>query len=620
MKHKKELIGIGITGFVSIVAIIVVCVLLMSLASKKNTEGNTAEDNLKTESETEQEDVTETDGFVSWENAGLQDHPMDWKDEALEIKMQDITGIYGRDIMLSDVWEMTELDLSYYTGKEIQISDITALGELKNLRNLDLFENNIYDIQPLSGLVNLELLNLSLNHVSDVTPLQNLTKLFNLELPGNEITNVEPLANLKNLTVVDLLGNPVTDYSSLSFVTCLMVDEEPEKETVYAGQDVHSIWVGAGEMKILRYIDEQRMLVKMRVGRYLVQMVAPRNFETEEYLCLAWDDGESGWRQGEVDFINYNKKNCMYVGYEHDDDLEQYQIAKNSEKDMLKEAASYMMKNGHTLKVLEESGDLMLAEDDPNPNMVMGKQGIIYDDTQQTKFKIEMFDDDDMKREKLVEDMQQMQYREWNSDTDYLAVGQNTPDYENRMRNMYQRCFSVFDSPKEYLKQTFDIDSNDMSIIYCGLYDMTGDDIPEMLIADEEKGICILGENNSVRIPDSNYLIRTDDPSMYYSVVSYTWGTYMTQYYITQTPEGVLEVSEGKVLSYEPKVDDSGNETISYSWDNKEITQKEYDEMSLEINSNRHQVLAIQRECIGKLSKNTYYDADRRLTDEMLVE
>ena len=170
------------------------------------------------------------------------------------------------------------------------------------------------------------------------------------------------------------------------------------------------------------------------------------------------------------------------------------------------------------------------------------------------------------------------------------------------------------------MKQTFDIDSDERSIIYCGLYDMTGDDIPEMLIADEEKGICILGENNSVRIPASDYLIRTDDPSMYYSVVSYTWGTYMTQYYITQTPEGLLEASEGKVLSYEPKVDDSGNETISYSWDNKEITQKEYDEMSLKINSNRHQVLAIQRECIGKLSKSIYYNADRRLTDEMLVE
>lgn len=620
MKHKKELIGIGITGFVSIVAIIVVCVLVMGLASKKNTEGNTEEDSLKTESETEQDNITETDGFVSWKNAGLQDHPMDWKDEALEIKMQDITGIYGRDIMLSDVWEMTELDLSYYTGKEIQISDITALGELKNLRNLDLFGNNIYDIQPLAGLVNLELLNLSLNHVSDVTPLQNLTKLFNLELPGNEITNVEPLADLKNLTVVDLLGNPVTDYSSLSFVTCLMVDEEPEKETVYAGQDVHSIWTGAGEIKILQYMDEERMLVKMRVGRYLMQMVMPRNLETEEYLCWGWDNEGVIWRQGEAGFLNQNKKNAMYVDYEHDDDLDQYQIIKNDEKVMLKEAATYMMKNGHTLKVLEESGDLMLAEDDPNPNMVMGKQGIIYDDTLQTRFNIEMFDEDDVKREKFVEDMQQMQYREWNSDTDYLAEGQNIPNYETRMSNMYQRCFTVFDSPKEYLKQTFDIDSDDISIIYCGLYDMTGDDIPEMLIADEEKGICILGENNSIRIPASDYLIRTDDPSMYYSVVSYTWGTYMTQYYITQTQEGLLEASEGKVLSYEPMGDDDGNENPHYSWGKEEITKKEYDEMSLEINSNRHQLLALQIECKGKLAKDLYYDADRRLTDEMLVE
>lgn len=620
MKHKKELIGIGITGFVSIVAIIVVCVLFMGLVPKKHTEGNTVEDSLKTERETEPENITETDGFVSWENAGLQDHPMDWKDETLEIKMQDITGIYGRDIMLSDVWELTELDLSYYTGKEIQISDITALGELKNLRNLDLFGNNIYDIQPLSGLVNLELLNLSLNHVSDVTPLQNLTKLFNLELPGNEITNVEPLANLKNLTVVDLLGNPVTDYSSLSFVTCLMVDEEPEKETVYAGQDVHSIWVGTKEIKILQYLNEEKMVVKMRIGDYQMQVVVPRSMETEEYACDYWTDGEAGWRQGAANFVNYNKKNAIYIGYYHEDDLNEYEEMKKRQISEMGETESLTMKNGHTMEVLEEYSELQLSDEDSNGNWVMGKWGLAYDDELQTKFGIAMFDENDLKREKFVEDMQQMQYREWNSDTDYLAVGQNTPDYENRMSNMYQRCFAVFDSPEEYLKQTFDIDSDERSIIYCGLYDMTGDDIPEMLIADEEKGICILGENNSVRIPASDYLIRTDDPSMYYSVVSYTWGTYMTQYYITQTPEGLLEASEGKVLSYEPMVDDSGNETISYSWDNKEITQKEYDEMSLEINSNRHQVLAIQRECIGKLSKSIYYNADRRLTDEMLGE
>lgn len=614
MKHKKELIGIGITGFVSIVAIIVVCVLCMGLAPKKNTEGNTAEDNLKTESETEQEDVTETGGFVSWENAGLQDHPMDWKDEALEIKMQDITGIYGRDIMLSDVWELTELDLSYYTGKEIQISDITALGELKNLRNLDLFGNNIYDIQPLSGLVNLELLNLSLNHVSDVTPLQNLTKLFNLELPGNEITNVEPLANLKNLTVVDLLGNPVTDYSALSFVTCLMVDEE----TVYAGQEAHSIWIGTKEIKILKYLDEEKMLIKLRVGDYLVQMVVPRSLEQQQYVCDYEVGNEAGWRQGSARFVNCNKKDDVRIWYYHEDDLETYEKNKQEYMDELERSDSYTMKNGHTINVMDDVSELRVSKWDSEANTVQGKRGGFYDDELQTIFEIWMSDEEEAKREKFVDDMMQMCYRTWDSDTDYLAVGQNIPDYSTRMNDMYQRCVAVYNSPKEYLKQTFDIDSDERSVKYCGLYDVTEDDIPEMLIADDEKGICILGENNSVRIPSADYLVRTDDPNMFYSFVSYTWGTYLTQYHITQTPKGILEVSEGKVLSYEPMVDDDGNENPSYSWGKDEITKQQYDEMYLEITGNTHQVLTVEMDCIGMLEKNTYYCAARKLTDEIL--
>lgn len=53
--------------------------------------------------------------FVSWEEAGLTDHVMDWQDEALEAAMQNITMIDG-DIMLSDVWELTALNLSPYMG------------------------------------------------------------------------------------------------------------------------------------------------------------------------------------------------------------------------------------------------------------------------------------------------------------------------------------------------------------------------------------------------------------------------------------------------------------------------------------------------------------------------
>lgn len=110
--------------------------------------------------------------FVSWEDAGLKDHVMEWGDRILQIHMKEITGIEDRDIMLSDVWEYTELDLHFGTfydeNGEISymltesISNISALGELKNLQVLNL-ENNksLEDISALSSLTNLRELNLA---------------------------------------------------------------------------------------------------------------------------------------------------------------------------------------------------------------------------------------------------------------------------------------------------------------------------------------------------------------------------------------------------------------------------------------------------------------------------
>lgn len=71
--------------------------------------------------------------FVPWADAGLEDHVMDWQDENIEAAMRWIIEITDRDIMLSDVWELTELFLDEY-----QIIDISAMSSLKNLTYLEL--------------------------------------------------------------------------------------------------------------------------------------------------------------------------------------------------------------------------------------------------------------------------------------------------------------------------------------------------------------------------------------------------------------------------------------------------------------------------------------------------
>ena len=154
--------------------------------------------------------------FVPWAEAGLADHAMDWRDAALAAAMAEETGITDRDIMLSDVWELDTLDL---TSKEI--SDVTALAELRNLRYLSLNNNQISDISALGGLMNLDSLSLGHNQISDVSALGGLTNLTILTLGSNQIEDISGLAGLTNLGLLDLGHNQISDISALAGLTNL---------------------------------------------------------------------------------------------------------------------------------------------------------------------------------------------------------------------------------------------------------------------------------------------------------------------------------------------------------------------------------------------------------------
>lgn len=75
------------------------------------------------------EEVENAEGRENAKNAEFDDHVMDWKDDALEEAVRRALGREDdSDIMLSDVWELTALDLS-----KSRIKDISALSELVHL-------------------------------------------------------------------------------------------------------------------------------------------------------------------------------------------------------------------------------------------------------------------------------------------------------------------------------------------------------------------------------------------------------------------------------------------------------------------------------------------------------
>ena len=66
-----------------------------------------------------------------------------------------------------------------YSG---EITDLTPLSRLVNLRYLEVERNDISDIRPLSGLVNLRELIICESYITDIEPLSDLVNLVTLDL------------------------------------------------------------------------------------------------------------------------------------------------------------------------------------------------------------------------------------------------------------------------------------------------------------------------------------------------------------------------------------------------------------------------------------------------------
>ncbi|MCL2633847.1 MAG: sigma-70 family RNA polymerase sigma factor [Oscillospiraceae bacterium] len=77
----------------------------------------------------------------------------------------------------------------------------------QNVMFLHLFGNQITDISPLSGLTNLRHLSLSYNQITDISALSGMTNMTTLNLDRNQITDISPLHGLINLEYLSVQYN-----------------------------------------------------------------------------------------------------------------------------------------------------------------------------------------------------------------------------------------------------------------------------------------------------------------------------------------------------------------------------------------------------------------------------
>lgn len=89
-------------------------------------------------------------------------------------------------------------------GNATRLKDITLLGQLLSLRDLDLRDNHVEDLTPISNLRRLTKLDLRENRFTNIDALATLTRLEELNLRDNTVNSLEPLRYLHHLKYLNI--------------------------------------------------------------------------------------------------------------------------------------------------------------------------------------------------------------------------------------------------------------------------------------------------------------------------------------------------------------------------------------------------------------------------------
>ncbi len=121
-------------------------------------------------------------------------------------------GITDADLVeISKLVNVTHLEL-----ENGQISDLSPLRNMPNLKEIILRGNKITNLSPIENMTQITYLDLSQNQISDITNLQNFNALKKLWLGENQITDISPIEGLTGLTYLNLEWNKLGSIETIS--------------------------------------------------------------------------------------------------------------------------------------------------------------------------------------------------------------------------------------------------------------------------------------------------------------------------------------------------------------------------------------------------------------------
>ncbi len=140
----------------------------------------------------------------------------DAKDQDLKI-----VSIYTREFnqkkALAQWWDQLSYEWQSIFERKLNITDSIDLEDIQNITSIDALDLSankyIQDIEPLGQLTNLRVLNLSNTSITDLSPVRNLTELEELDISGTRITDIAPLRYSEKLIRFNLNNTAVNDIS-----------------------------------------------------------------------------------------------------------------------------------------------------------------------------------------------------------------------------------------------------------------------------------------------------------------------------------------------------------------------------------------------------------------------
>lgn len=192
-----------------------------------------------------------------------------------EITKQDlerVTGIYinGEAILTSLDDFFQNVDNWYAEGMFYgDISDVSDLAMMPNLRDVCIGGQYIEDISPLEKLERLQYVEFRCTEIEDISPLANKKFLRHVGFNSNKLSSIEVLPSCANLRELDLReagnfdGRPVADLGELSFLD--IVNCATDAYSYLDGMRIDLLKLGAPGQKDLECIRGMRYVKELHI-------------------------------------------------------------------------------------------------------------------------------------------------------------------------------------------------------------------------------------------------------------------------------------------------------------------------------------------------------------------